>query len=205
MSAATVTVFVVFGPGVTFSQASGTTAAVEQHCRSFTYQQDAEAEWEKWGPNDPWRWDPDGDGVVCESKPSRPGAATTGPDTPVSSKPGSGDEALPAGGSTGLGTAPSEPTTAAPGYGAEAAPGASEAPSATETPWDGTHHWSSGEGGEGGEGSWEDSPRPVGGVQAGGGGLAGDDDGTPVLPLAGVAVGALLLTAGANNRRRRSA
>jgi hypothetical protein len=67
----------------------------------------------------------------------------------------------------------------------------------TDSPWGGAHHW-----GEGGE-SHEDSPRPVGGVQAGGGGQAGDG-GTPTLPLAGVAIGALLLTAGAKSRRRRS-
>jgi hypothetical protein len=171
MSAATVLLFA----GI--SQAAGTTAAAEPHCQSFAYQQDAQAEWEKWGPNDPWRWDSDGDGVVCESKPKRP-------DTPVSSEPGA---------------AASAAAVAAEPSGAPPAPPAPPQPA--ETPWDGTHHWAPEDQG------WEDEPRPVGGVQAGGGGLAGDDGsgGVPVLPLAGVAAGALLLTAGTTKRRRRQA
>jgi hypothetical protein len=193
-TSAAVTVFVAFGPGAAISHASGT-ASPEQHCQSFAYQQDAQAEWEKWGPSDPWRWDPDGNGKVCESSPGRPAssthAAVLSAGAAVSAVDTTAPAAGPATGSTPPG-ATSAPEDTSP-IGASAPP---ESQWSTETPWSGIHTWDDGKG-------WEANPRPVGGVQAGGGGQAAGG-GTPVVPLAGVAIGALLLTAGAKGRRRPS-
>ncbi|WP_433803548.1 hypothetical protein [Actinomycetospora sp. CA-084318] len=60
--------------GVFPSTGVASAAPGDVNCTDFTYQQDAQAVYQRYAPADPFGLDADDDGLACESLPTRPGA-----------------------------------------------------------------------------------------------------------------------------------
>lgn len=81
LSTAALALLVATGPTAVTAHAQ-----TDLDCRDFTFQEDAQAVFNR-DPSDPFRLDADHDGIACEELPHRPSPSATVTSTPVTATP----------------------------------------------------------------------------------------------------------------------